>query len=75
MKPFFIIIPNFWALACWQTIWTDEFWGILGVFEQFINTHMKTVASVTMRMSKLQIILDPPPFFYITASFSETVPT
>jgi hypothetical protein len=37
MKPFFIEIPTFWA-------WADNFWGIWGIFEQFISTHFGTVS-------------------------------
>ena len=45
MKHFFIKIPNFWA---WQTIWADKFWGIWGIFGQFISTHFGTVGPLSM---------------------------
>ena len=32
----------------WQTIWVGTFWGILGIFCQFINTHFGTVSSLSM---------------------------
>ena len=44
MKPFFIEIQNFWA-------WTDKmckFWGICGIFGQFISTHFGTVSSLSI---------------------------
>ena len=31
-----------------QTIWADKFWGILGIFGQFISTHFGTVSPLSM---------------------------
>ena len=39
MKPFFIKIQTFWA-------WADKFWGIWGIFGQFISTHFGTLSSL-----------------------------
>ena len=41
MKPFFIKIPNFWA-------WADKFWGIWGIFGQYISTQFGTVSPLSM---------------------------
>jgi hypothetical protein len=43
MKPFFIEISNFWAWAE-----ADNFWGIWGIFGQFISTHFGTVSLLSM---------------------------
>ena len=45
MKPFFIEIPNF---GLGQTIWTDKFWGIWGIFGRFISKHFGTESSLFM---------------------------
>jgi hypothetical protein len=31
-----------------QIIWADKFWGILGIFGQFISTHFGTVGPLSM---------------------------
>jgi hypothetical protein len=31
-----------------QTIWADKFWGIWGIFSQFISTHFGTVSPLSM---------------------------
>ena len=38
---FFFKIPNFCA-------WADKFWGIWGIFKQFISTHFGTVSPLSM---------------------------
>jgi hypothetical protein len=46
MKPFFIQIPNFWALADnFGQIYIGAFGGIFG---QFISTHFGTVSPLSM---------------------------
>ena len=45
MKPFFIKAPNFWT---WADNLACRFWGILGIFEKFINTHFGTVNPLSM---------------------------
>ena len=35
-------------LGLGQTIWPDKFWGIWGIFEQFIGTHFGTVSPLSM---------------------------
>ena len=45
MKPFFIEIRNFQA---WQKIWAGKFWGIWGIFGQFISIHFGTGSPLSM---------------------------
>ena len=42
---FFIEIQTF---GLGQTIWADKFWGIWGIFCQFITTHFVTVCPLCM---------------------------
>ena len=44
MKPFFIKI----RFGLGQTIWADKFWGIWGIFGQFISTHFCNVSPLSM---------------------------
>ena len=46
MIPFFIEIPNLWAWV--DNFWADTFWGIWGIFGQFISTHFGTVSPFSM---------------------------
>ena len=46
MKPFFSSKSQTFGLG--QTIWADKFWGICGIFCQFINTHFGTVFPLPM---------------------------
>jgi hypothetical protein len=32
------------TFGLWQTIWSDKFWGIWGIFVRFISTHFGTVS-------------------------------
>ena len=50
MKPFFIEIPNFCA-------WADTFWGIWGIFGQFIGTHFGIVNPLSMFFINQQLFL------------------
>jgi hypothetical protein len=45
MKPFLSKSQTF---GLGQTIWADNFWGIWGIFEQFISTHFGTVSPLSM---------------------------
>jgi hypothetical protein len=45
MKPFFIEIPTF---GLGQTNWADKFWGIWGIFGQFISTHFGIGSPLSM---------------------------
>ena len=51
---------NFWA-------WADTFWGICGIFDQFISTHFGTV-------SPLSIISINQPLFLQKLSFNIQIP-
>ena len=54
MKSFFIKIPNFWA---WTENWADTFWGIWGIFGQFISAHFGTVSPLSMFSINQSLIL------------------
>ena len=45
MKPFLLKCRTF---GLRQTILADKFWGIWGIFGQFINTHFGTVSPLSM---------------------------
>ena len=45
MKPF---SSNSQTFGLGQTIWADKFWGIWGIFGQFIGTHFSTVSPLSM---------------------------
>ena len=36
------------AFGLGQTIWADKFWGIWGIFKQFISTHFGTVCPLSI---------------------------
>ena len=40
--------PKSHTFGLGQTIWADKFWGIWGIFGQFINTHFGTVSPLSM---------------------------
>ena len=62
MIPFFIEIPNLWAWA--DNFWADTFWGIWGIFGQFISTHFGTVSPLSM-FSIIQPLFLQKKSFYI----------
>ena len=41
-----------------QTIWENKFWGICGIFEQYISTHFGTVSPLSM------LFINQPLFFH-----------
>jgi hypothetical protein len=45
MKPFSLKSQTF---GLGQTNWQDKFWGIWGIFGQFISTHFGTVSPLSM---------------------------
>ena len=46
IKTFFHLNPEFFVHG--QTNWADKFWGIWGIFGQFIRTHFGTVIPLSM---------------------------
>ena len=50
MKLFFIKISKFWT-------WADTFWGIWGIFGQFISNHFSTVSPLSMFFINQPLIL------------------
>jgi hypothetical protein len=45
LKPFSLKSQTF---GLGQTIWADKFWGIWGIFGQFISTHFSNVSPLSM---------------------------
>ena len=68
MIPFFIEIPNLWAWA--DNFGADTFWGIWGIFGQFISTVFGTVSPLSIIIpTKKQSLYIPIPNIYLGLGF------
>ena len=47
-----------------QTIWTDKFWGIWGIFGRFISTHFGTVSPLSMFSFNQPLVLQKTKHLY-----------
>jgi hypothetical protein len=63
MKHFFIQILNFvWA-------WADKFWGVFGIFGQFISTHFGSVSTLSMFAINQQLFIQKTKPLYPNAKY------